>query len=108
MSNFKPLRAGLLKFYMDYKRYSSYASAYYYCFLWSRSSFWMGFNGTLQCGYCLLLLLIIPATFPEIYRGGIESIPKGQQEAGLVLGMTKPQIFLRLLFFRLSKELFLL
>ncbi len=46
--------------------------------------------------------------FSEIYRGGIESIPKGQQEAGLVLGMTKPQIFLRLLFFRLSKELFLL
>ena len=31
--------------------------------------------------------------FSEIYRGGIESIPKGQYEAGEVLGMTKPQIF---------------
>ena len=31
--------------------------------------------------------------FSEIYRGGIESIPKGQYEAGQVLGMTKPQIF---------------
>ena len=31
--------------------------------------------------------------FSEIYRGGIQSIPKGQQEAGLVLGMTKSQIF---------------
>ncbi len=31
--------------------------------------------------------------FSEIYRGGIESISKGQYEAGYVLGMTKPQIF---------------
>ena len=33
--------------------------------------------------------------FSEIYRGGIESVPKGQTEAGEVLGMTKPQIFFR-------------
>ena len=31
--------------------------------------------------------------FSEIYRGGIESISKGQYEAGYVLGLTKPQIF---------------
>lgn len=31
--------------------------------------------------------------FSEIYRGGIQSIPKGQREAGLVLGMKKTQIF---------------
>ena len=31
--------------------------------------------------------------FSEIYRGGIESIPKGQYEAGQVLGLTKRQIF---------------
>ena len=31
--------------------------------------------------------------FSEIYRGGIQSIPIGQEEAGLVLGMTKRQIF---------------
>ena len=30
--------------------------------------------------------------FSEIYRGGIESIPKGQYEAGQVLGMTRTQI----------------
>ena len=30
------------------------------------------------------------AYFSEIYRGGIESIPKGQYEAGQVLGLTKP------------------
>jgi len=32
--------------------------------------------------------------FSEIYRGGIQSIPIGQEEAGLVLGMTPAQIFL--------------
>ncbi len=31
--------------------------------------------------------------FSEIYRGGIESISKGQYEAGYVLGMTKGQVF---------------
>ena len=31
--------------------------------------------------------------FSEIYRGGIQGIPVGQQEAGLVLGMTRGQIF---------------
>ena len=31
--------------------------------------------------------------FSEIYRGGIESISKGQYEAGYVLGLTKGQIF---------------
>ena len=31
--------------------------------------------------------------FSEIYRGGIQSVPVGQEEAGLVLGMTKAQIF---------------
>lgn len=35
------------------------------------------------------------AYFSEIYRGGIESIPKGQYEAGQVLGMTDRQIFFR-------------
>ena len=32
--------------------------------------------------------------FSEIYRGGIQSVPIGQEEAGLVLGMTPAQIFL--------------
>ena len=31
--------------------------------------------------------------FSEIYRGGIQSVPIGQEEAGLVLGMTRAQIF---------------
>lgn len=35
--------------------------------------------------------------FAEIYRGGLGSIPRGQYEAGQVLGMTRPQIFFRVI-----------
>jgi len=35
--------------------------------------------------------------FSEIYRGGIESISRGQYEAGIVLGMTKSQIFRKII-----------
>jgi polar amino acid transport system permease protein len=37
------------------------------------------------------------AYFAEIFRGGIESIPKGQYEAAACLGMTKSQTFLRII-----------
>lgn len=43
--------------------------------------------------------------FSEIYRGGIESIPKGQYEAGQVLGMTKFQIFFRVVLFQVIKRI---
>lgn len=43
--------------------------------------------------------------FSEIYRGGIESIPQGQYEAGQVLGMTKPQIFFRVVLFQVIKRI---
>ncbi len=45
------------------------------------------------------------AYFSEIYRGGIESIPKGQYEAGQVLGMTKGQIFTRVVLFQVIKRI---
>lgn len=43
--------------------------------------------------------------FSEIFRGGIESIPKGQYEAGQVLGMTKAQIFFRIVLFQVIKRI---
>ena len=43
--------------------------------------------------------------FSEIYRGGIESIPKGQYEAGQVLGMTKGQIFFRVVLLQVVKRI---
>lgn len=43
--------------------------------------------------------------FSEIYRGGIQGIPKGQMEAGQVLGMTKAQIFLRITLLQVIKRI---
>lgn len=43
--------------------------------------------------------------FSEIYRGGIEGVPKGQYEAGQVLGMTKSQIFFRVIFLQVIKRI---
>ena len=43
--------------------------------------------------------------FSEIYRGGIESIPVGQYEAGQVLGMTKKQIFFKVVLLQVIKRI---
>ena len=43
--------------------------------------------------------------FSEIYRGGIESIPVGQYEAGQVLGMTKTQIFFKVVLLQVVKRI---
>jgi polar amino acid transport system permease protein len=43
--------------------------------------------------------------FSEIYRGGIQSIPRGQQEAGLVLGMTRGQIFRKVTLLQVIKRI---
>lgn len=55
----------------------------------------------------VLLAFIInyAAYFSEIYRGGIESIPAGQYEAGQVLGMTKRQIFFKVVLFQVIKRI---
>ena len=45
------------------------------------------------------------AYFAEIYRGGIESISKGQYEAGQVLGMTKTQTFFRVVLLQVVKRI---
>lgn len=43
--------------------------------------------------------------FSEIYRSGIESISQGQKEAGQVLGMTKSQIFFKIIFPQVIKRI---
>jgi len=43
--------------------------------------------------------------FSEIYRGGIESISRSQLEAGQVLGMTRSQIFFRVIFLQVIKRI---
>lgn len=43
--------------------------------------------------------------FSEIYRGGIQGVPVGQEEAGLVLGMTKRQIFFKVTLLQMIKRI---
>ncbi|MBO4408419.1 MAG: amino acid ABC transporter permease [Clostridiales bacterium] len=43
--------------------------------------------------------------FAEIYRGGIQSVPVGQEEAGLVLGLTKSQIFFKITLLQMIKRI---
>lgn len=43
--------------------------------------------------------------FSEIYRGGIQGVPVGQNEAGQVLGMTKGQIFFRVTLLQMIKRI---
>lgn len=45
------------------------------------------------------------AYFAEIYRGGIESIPKGQYEAAEVLGYTRFQTFMRIILPQVIKRI---
>lgn len=45
------------------------------------------------------------AYFSEIFRGGIESISKGQYEAGQVLGMTKTQVFFKIVLLQVIKRI---
>ena len=43
--------------------------------------------------------------FSEIYRGGIQSIPKGQYEAAAVLGLSKSQTFFRIVLLQVIKKI---
>ena len=43
--------------------------------------------------------------FSEIYRGGIQGVPHGQQEAGQVLGLSKGQIFFRVTLLQMVKRI---
>lgn len=45
------------------------------------------------------------AYFAEIFRGGIESISKGQYEAGQVLGLKKSQIFNKIILLQVVKRI---
>ena len=55
---------------------------------------------------CLIAFVInYAAYFSEIYRGGLESISRGQYEAGQVLGMTRRQIFSKVVLLQVVKRI---
>jgi polar amino acid transport system permease protein len=67
-------------------------------FVWPQmNTGWAWFDSTFSTRFIAALAAFAinyAAYFSEIYRGGIESLPIGQEEAGMVLGMTPAQIFL--------------
>ena len=54
---------------------------------------------------CIAFTINYACYFSEIYRGGIESIAKGQYEAGQVLGMTRSQIFFKVVLLQVTKRI---
>ena len=57
--------------------------------------------------YAVVLAFVInyACYFSEIYRGGIESISKAQYEAGDVLGLTRTQIFFKVVLLKVVKRI---
>ena len=68
---------------------------------------WLAGIGVMDRFLAVMIAFIInyAAYFSEIYRGGIEAIPKGQYEAGQVLGMTKSQIFFKVVLLQVIKRI---
>ncbi len=54
---------------------------------------------------CIAFILNYACYFSEIYRGGIQGVPVGQQEAGQVLGMTKKQVFFKVTLLQMVKRI---
>ena len=53
---------------------------------------------------CVAFVINYACYFSEIFRGAIDSIPKGQYEAGKVLGMTKREVFKKVILFQVVKR----
>lgn len=67
------------------------------------------FKVQLTTGYRFVALILgfvinYSAYFAEIYRSGIESIPIGQYEAANILGYSKSQTFMRIIFPQMAKR----
>jgi polar amino acid transport system permease protein len=105
MSRFKPL-AWLMRLYISFMRGTplmlqlmALMFGPYYLFGISLSSSWKYF--ACDIGF----ILNYAAYFAEIYRGGIQSIPRGQYEAAEVLGYSKSQTFMTIVLPQVIKRI---
>ena len=78
---------------------------YYFPGLVLKNNIWGSGESGRFLAAAMAFILNYACYFSEIYRGGIQSIPVGQQEAGLVLGMTKGQIFSRITLLQVIKRI---
>lgn len=77
---------------------------YYFPGLVFGNAIWGGGEGGRFAAASVSFILNYACYFSEIYRGGIQSVPKGQEEAGLVLGMTKGEIFVHVTLLQMIKR----
>ena len=104
MSKFKPLQA-IVKFFIAILRGTPLMLQLLVVFF---GPYYM-FGWTLPRSYRFIAVIIgfsinYAAYFAEIYRSGIESIPKGQYEAASVLGYNKNQTFFKIIFPQMVKR----
>lgn len=78
-------------------------------FVWPQmNTGWAWFDATFSTRFIAALVAFsinYAAYFSEIFRGGIQSISRGQNEAGQVLGMTSGQIFFKVVLLQVVKRI---
>ncbi|MBQ4432014.1 MAG: amino acid ABC transporter permease [Synergistaceae bacterium] len=78
---------------------------YYFPGLVLHNPIWGGGESGRFLAASIAFIINYACYFSEIYRGGIQSVPVGQTEAGLVLGMTKRQIFFHVTLLQMIKRI---
>lgn len=107
MSNFKPLSAitrVIVWIFRGSPLMLQLMIIYYLPGLVGRNIWGGGENGRFIAA-TIAFILNYACYFSEIYRGGIQGVPVGQQEAGQVLGLTKSQVFFKVTLLQMVKRI---
>ena len=72
---------------------------------WFDFNLWGYFSDGRMAACVIAFVINYACYFAVIYKGGIEGVPVGQQEAGQVLGMTKSQIFFKVTLLQMVKRI---
>ena len=102
MSKFLPIKAVVKTFVWIIRGTPLMLQLFVVCYLPSLA--W-GVSFDRMTAAIIAFVINYAAYFSEIFRGGIEGIPKGQYEAGQVLGMTKSQIFFKIVLMQVVKRI---
>lgn len=78
---------------------------YYFPGLVLHNPIWGGDESGRFLAAAVAFILNYACYFSEIYRGGIQGVPHGQQEAGQVLGLSKSQIFFKITLLQMIKRI---
>jgi polar amino acid transport system permease protein len=108
LANFKPIRV-IARFFVWLIRGTplmiQLLILYYFPGLVLKNNWWGSGERGRFVASAVSFIINYACYFSEIYRGGIQGVPKGQQEAGMVLGMTKSQIFFRVTLLQMIKRI---